>query len=476
MQGPSAPTEVITLLPDPAQVRSTVLTAESPNSELQSGSVPSGGHVRFSVLAILFFVTALNYASRATLSIAGASAASDLGLNPVTVGYAFSAFAWAYVIGQIPGGWLLDRFGSKRVYALSLLTWSVFVGLQGFVGWLPLVTAVASLFWLRFLMGLAESPAFPGNARIVAAWFPTSERGTASAVFNSAQYFATVLFAPLMGWTTNAFGWRYAFIIIGALGILHLPLWQFLVYSPREHPRLSREELDYIERGGGLVMMDSSRDQARKRNDAKWSTLRKLLGNRMLLGIYAGQYFITTLTYFFITWFPVYLIQERGLTVLKAGFIASVPAVCGFVGGILGGIISDHMLRSGYSLTAARKAPIVIGLLLSMSMIACNYVSAVWVVVCIMSLAFLGKGIGAMGWSVVSDTSPRESAGLSGGLFNSFGNIAGITTPIVIGYIVQGTRSFHGALVFVAGNAAAAILCYLVVVGEIRRVELSGPE
>jgi len=111
-------------------------------------------------------------------------------------------------------------------------------------------------------------------------------------------------------------------------------------------------------------------------------------------------------------------------------------------------------------------------MLLSVSMIACNYVDAVWVVVFIMSLAFFGKGIGALGWAVVSDTSPRQSAGLCGGVFNTFGNVAGITTPIIIGYIVQGTKSFHGALVFVAANAVGAILCYLLLVGEIKRVEL----
>jgi ACS family glucarate transporter-like MFS transporter len=106
-----------------------------------------------------------------------------------------------------------------------------------------------------------------------------------------------------------------------------------------------------------------------------------------------------------------------------------------------------------------------------MSMIVCNYVSADWLVVAMMSLAFFGKGVGALGWAVVSDTSPKEAGGLSGGLFNTFGNTAGITTPIVIGYILQATGSFAGALVFVGANAAVAIFCYLVIVGEIKRVE-----
>jgi ACS family glucarate transporter-like MFS transporter len=160
------------------------------------------------------------------------------------------------------------------------------------------------------------------------------------------------------------------------------------------------------------------------------------------------------------------------MTILKAGFVAALPAIAGFLGGILGGFISDRMIKSGFSLSAARKTPIVGGMLLSMSMIACNYVSADWIVVAVMSLAFFGKGVGALGWAVVSDTSPKQAGGLSGGLFNTFGNTAGITTPIAIGYILQATGSFSGALIFVGANAAVAILCYLFVVGEIKRVEL----
>jgi len=165
-------------------------------------------------------------------------------------------------------------------------------------------------------------------------------------------------------------------------------------------------------------------------------------------------------------------VQERGMTILKAGFVASLPAIAGFVGGIVGGWMSDRLSKAGYSLSVSRKAPIVLGMLLSMSMIACNYIETDMLVVAVMSLAFFGKGIGALGWAVVSDTSPKEAGGLSGALFNTFGNTAGITTPIVIGYIVQATGSFSGALVFVGANAAVAIACYLFIVGDIGRVTL----
>jgi len=425
-------------------------------------------HVRYLILLMLLLVTTVSFADRAAISIAGASLQDDLGIDAVTLGYIFSAFGWSYVLAQIPSGWLLDRFGSKHIYAAGIFIWSVFTLLQGFVGLMPVAWAVTSLFLLRFMSGLAGAPAFPGNACIVAEWFPTSERGTASAIFSSGQYFATALFAPLMGWMVYSLGWEYVFVSIGLLGMVLSGIWMKTIYSPKEHPRISAAELHYIEQNGGLV----NRKPSRKGDGPKWHHIKQLLTNRMLLGVYLGQYCTNTITYFFLTWFPVYLVQERGMTILKAGLIASLPAICGLVGGVLGGVISDHLLRKGYSLTLARKLPIVCGLLLSSTMVLCNYVSAEWLVVGVMTLAFFGKGLCSLGWAVVSDTSPRQIAGLSGGLFNTFANLASITTPIVIGYIIHATGSFRWALVYVSANALVAILSYLLIVGPIKRVEL----
>lgn len=194
----------------------------------------------------------------------------------------------------------------------------------------------------------------------------------------------------------------------------------------------------------------------------------------MLLGVYGGQFFITTLTYFFIQWFPGYL-EKRGMSILKVGLIAPLPALCGFIGGILGGRFSDSLLRRGSSLTFSRKAPIVFGMLLSAAMLLlCNEVQAEWMVVAVLCLAFFGKGIGALGWTVVSDTSPKEIMGLSGGLFNMFGNTAAITTAIIIGRLIKNPSGFSQALIFVGANAVAAVFCYLVIVGEIKRLDLRG--
>ena len=430
------------------------------------------GRQRYVILALIFVVTVVNYADRAIISIAAPAMSAELGLNAVSLGFIFSAFAWTYVLGQLPSGWLLDRVGTKWVYAASIFFWSIFTMLQGLTGFILGASAVAYLFVLRLMVGLAEAPSFPANSRIVTMWFPTRERGFASAVFNSGQYFAPALFTPFMAWVVFTHGWRDVFWVMGVLGVVLSLAWIRIFQAPSRSQKITQGELDYIVEGGGLPDIDEAPGETGQRS-TDWGMLIELLRNRTLIGVYIGQYSIVTITYFFLTWLPVYLVQERGFNILEAGFVAVLPALCGFIGGLTGGAVSDYILRRSGSQTLARKGPIVFGMLLSTVMVICNVVDQAWLVVALMALAFFGKGVGSLGWAVVSDTSPREAPGLSAGLFNTFGNIAGITTPIIIGFIVQASGgSFVWALVFVAGNALLCLISYLVIVGEIKRVVL----
>ena len=388
---------------------------------------------RYLILLIIFIVTAVNYADRATLSIAGTEVAKELQLSAVSMGYIFSAFGWAYLLMQIPGGWLLDKFGSKKVYSYSLFFWSLFTFLQGFVDMFPLAWAGISMFFMRFMLGFSEAPSFPANARIVAAWFPTKERGTASAIFNSAQYFSLALFSPLLGWLTFAWGWEHVFTVMGVIGFVLTGLWIKLIHNPTDHPRMTQEELKFISENGAVVDMDHKKPGSAAASGPKLHYIKQLLTNRMMLGVFFGQYFINTITWFFLTWFPIYLVQEKGM---------------------------------------ARKLPIVLGMLLASTIILCNYTDNTALVVTLMALAFFGKGFGALGWPVISDTAPKEIVGLCGGVFNVFGNVASIVTPLVIGYLVSELHSFNAALVFVGCSALMAMVCYLFVVGDIKRMEL----
>lgn len=428
-------------------------------------------HVRHLIVAMLFAASCYSYGDRLALSVASPGMEKQFSLDDLQLGLLFSGFSWAYVLAQLPSGALLDHFGAKRVYGVSIIAWTFCAALVGCTGFLPPAWVVPAIFSLRLLSGLAQSPVFPGNGRIVAAWFPVSERGRASATFNSSQYFALVTFAPLFGWLTHAYGWQSCFWFMAVFGSVLAVLWFRSVHNVTDHPKISSTEIDHIVSGGGLLHINRLAGSTSR--PITWTSIRFLLSQRMLIGIYLGQFCITTLTYFFITWFPVYLMKARHMSLLQGGLAVALPALCGSVGSLLGGTCSDLLIRSGRSLDFARKAPIIGGMLLSTTMILCSYTTSQFMVVLLMSISFFGKGFGALGWTVIADTSPRELIGINGGVFNLFGNLAGITTPLLIGLLLKKTGNYEYALLFVAGAAVMAIVSYLFVVGPIRRLELS---
>jgi D-galactonate transporter len=435
--------------------------------------------VRYEVIGLIFFVMTINLADRAAMSISGTPMSAELHLNHLQLGWIFSSFAWAYVLFQLAGGWALDRFGAKRTYTCAIFLWSFCTAGVGFAPFFGQQVASSLIFVLIFLIGMAAAPCYPANAKIVSAWFPATERGTASAIFNATQYVAAAAVTPALALLAANLGWRSVFFAMGAIGIVAGALFGLRLKAPLDHPRLTQEERELIEAGGGTLSMDDVRAgggshvcaDSTPRPGFSIGTFVHLLRNRVLLGISLAQYCISTLSFFFIMWVPVYLVQERHIPLLRAGILASIPAVCGFSGGILGGMLSDLLLRHGRSLTVARKIPIYVGMLMASSIMACNYVHADWLVVAIMALAFFGKGFGALGWAVIADTSPVNAAGLNASVFNTFSSLSGITTPIAIGFIVHTMHSFNGALVFVGVHALLAVASYALMVGTIRRVD-----
>lgn len=357
---------------------------------------------------------------------------------------------------------------------LGILLWSVMTVLMGLVSYITFV--VPALLILRFLLGVCESPVGPSAGRIIAAWFPSQERGVAGAIFNSAQYASLAIFTPLMAWLCHAFGWDHVFIVMGVIGIVIAFCWSKFFHVPTKHPGINNEEMEYLKEGGALVELDTVPSIKDERKRAGLQEIAQLFKSRMLIGIFIGQYCISAITWFFMTWFPIYLVKERGMSILQAGFMGSVPAICGLAGGILSGFFSDWLLRKTNNLSLARKVPITIGLTMSASMILCNYVGSEALVMFLMSAAFFGKGFGSLGWAVVADTAPKEIIGTTGGLFNSLGNIAGIITPVVIGYILQETNSFANALVFVGTHGIIAVCSYWFIVGKIERLKIAPRE
>jgi ACS family D-galactonate transporter-like MFS transporter len=415
---------------------------------------------RFGILALLAVGTMINYLDRSVAGIAAPSMSHELGLNPALMGVIFSAFSWTYTASQIPGGVMLDRVGTRWTYFFALTLWSIFTGLQG------LATGFISLLIMRLLIGVAEAPCFPTNSRVVAVWFPQSERARATGIYTFAEYVGLAFLSPLLFWLEQRYGWRALFGIVGTVGVVFGGIWLMRFHEPHQSKSANQAELDYIAQGGGVV------DGTQQATRFRWSDIGALLKRRSMLGICIGQFACNSTNVFFLTWFPTYLVTERHMPWLKVGLVAVLPFIAASVGTLAGGWISDAMLRRGISLNWSRKLPVIAGLLAAASIVLANYVESTATVVAILCVAYFAQGMSALAWMIVSDIAPKGLLGLSGGIFNLFANAAGIVTPLVIGLIVNATGSFGYALAFISAITLVGALSYIFVVGDIKRIEL----
>ena len=446
--------------------RTSSLTQRSTHNLVHASSQPATSsaalatarrtHARFAILALLTVGTLINYLDRTVISVAAPLLSHDLGLSAVAMGVVFSAFSWTYAAAQIPGGIVLDRIGVRLTYFLSVTIWSGFTLLQG------LTTNLWSLIACRMGLGVAEAPAFPSNSRILGTWFPQAERATATGVYSIGQYFGLAFLSPVLFWIAGTFGWRALLIIVGIAGVGFGALWYALYRDPHES-RANRAELEHIAAGGGLGQST--------RVHFRWRHIAFLLKQRQILGASIGQFASNSTLVFFLTWFPTYLATERQMGWIKVGFFTVLPFIAACVGVVSGGLCSDLLLRRTGSANVARKAPIIVGLLLASTIVIANFVTQDVVVIAIMSAAFFGQGMCNLGWTLLTDVAPKQLMGLSGGVFNLCANLAGIVTPLVVGFVVGTTGSFVWALAFIGALALAGVVSYVFVVGDVRRVE-----
>lgn len=438
-------------------IQESSIAAEAPQAEESSGKRT---RVRFMVLTFLFIVTAINYLDRTNMAVAAPAIKEELGLSPALLGLLFSGFGWTYAIMQIPGGMFLDRFGSRFTYTVSCFLWSAFTMAMG------LGRSFAALFGLRMVIGIAEAPAFPTNSRVVASWFPKDERAMATAIYTAGEYVGLAFMTPFLFWLLTQYSWHMIFFVTGAFGILFSVVWWFYYRDPKESKSVNKAELDYIKAGDGLG------DTVTKAPSIKWVHIKALFKYRQLVGIYIGQFATNSTLWFFLSWFPMYLVTEKNMPSLKVGFYAAIPYIAAFFGVLLGGFWSDMMLKKGFSLSISRKLPVITGGLCSCSIVLANYTNSPELVIAIMSFAFFAQGMAAIGWVIVGDVAPRQLVGVAGGIFNFCANLAGIVTPIAIGLIVQITNSFTGALIFMSLVALMGACSYMFIVGKIYRIEL----
>jgi MFS transporter, ACS family, D-galactonate transporter len=416
---------------------------------------------RITILVLITIGTMINYLDRTIISVAAPGLSKELGLSPALMGIAFSAFSWTYAASQIPGGILLDRIGVRLTYFLSVTLWSLCTVMQG------LVSGLASLVGARLALGIAEAPAYPCNSRVLSSWFPQHERARATGVYSVGQYAGLAFLSPVLFWITDALGWRALFIIVGLLGVAFGVVWYALYRDPGASTRVNDAELAHIAAGGGLGEHGGT-------TKFEWRHIKFLLSKRQILGASIGQFAGNSTLVFFLTWFPTYLATEREMAWIKVGFFAILPFIAASVGVVTGGVVSDYLLKRTGSANIARKLPIITGLILASTIVAANFLESDVLVIAVMSVAFFGQGMVNLGWTLLTDVAPKRLIGLTGGVFNLCANLAGIVTPLVVGFVVAATGSFEWALAFIGAVAIIGALSYIFVLGDVKRVEYSG--
>ncbi|MFY1897025.1 MFS transporter [Achromobacter xylosoxidans] len=417
---------------------------------------------RYLIMVMLFITVVINYLDRSNLSIAAPALKDEFGLDTVHEGLILSAFGWTYAAMQIPGGWLVDRVSPRVLYAAALILWSAATFFMGFAG------SFVILFVLRLAVGALEAPAYPINNRVVTTWFPEKERATAIGFYTSGQFVGLAFLTPVLAWLQHHYGWHMVFVSTGLLGIVWGVLWYLIYREPRQFRGANAAEIELIQKGGGVVDLDKRVTE--KKAPFNWNDLGLVMSQRKLWGVYLGQFCLTSTLWFFLTWFPTYLVKYRGMDFIKSGFLASVPFLAAFIGVLCSGVLSDFLVRRGATVGLARKLPIILGLLISTSMIGANFTDSTPWVIFFLAVAFFGNGLASITWSLVSALAPVRLLGLTGGVFNFVGNLSSICTPIVIGFLVS-KDSFAPAIVYVSSLALLGALSYILLVGKVERIE-----
>jgi ACS family glucarate transporter-like MFS transporter len=398
---------------------------------------------RIGVVALLTFGTFINAVDRASLSVAVPSIIKEFGIDKATMGIALSAFFWAYALGNAPGGNLADRFGTKKVLGWAAAIWSIFSTLTGFA------QNVFQIAMARLGVGLGEAPTLPTNTKIIAANFPSHERGTAVAVSLTGIRVGNAVTPLLMAFLIATWGWRSAFIITGLGSLLWCVFWYF----------------------GFRDLSDVKAKEAGTKTKLKipWKLI---LTSRPLLGLTMVKFTQDFLQWLFFTWVPGYLILERGFSVLTMGFYVSIAYAVAAIAQPLVGWTSDFLIKKGWSISRARKTVQVTLQVLSATIIITGYSDIVGIAMFFMVVAISAESIcaGHM-WTIIAEVVPPKLVGSVGGLINTIGSAAGIIAPIMTGIIVDVTGSFKLALLIGGCSILLAAVIIIFVVPELKILE-----
>ncbi len=394
--------------------------------------------LRWGVLALLVLSVCINYVDRGNLSVAGRDVSAELHIAPDRLGLLFSAFFWTYASFQILAGWAIDRYNVVRVFAAGYLIWSLATVCTGFV------TTFGALFALRLLLGMSESVAYPSYSRLVAANFPEERRGFANSLIDAGSRMGPAIGVMAGGLILSSLGWRALFFIIGGISLLWLAPWLAIA------PKL---------------------ETATERGSAFQPGFAEILGKREAWGTFFGLFAGNYAWYFLLTWLPPYLLMERHWSREMMALHGSLPYWTLAASSLVGGRLSDALIRRGASPTRVRRSFLAGGLAFSSLLVpAClsrsDTVSMALLIASCIPLGMWSSNV----WAVTQTLAGTHAAGRWTGLQNAFGNLAGVTVPWLTGVLVKQTGSFHLAFFSVAAVVCAGALAVVLLVPKVAPV------
>jgi sugar phosphate permease len=407
--------------------------------------------IQRAALAMLVAAGVINYIDRATLAVANLMIRNDLGLSIADMGYLLSAFLWAYAFSQLPTGAMVDKLWPRLLLTVGLTLWSFAQLLAG------LVQSFGQFFAARLLLGVGEAPQFPTCARVVRDWFHPRDRGLATGIFNCASSLGTAIAVPLLTFLMLSFGWRIMFMIMGLAGLAMAAVW-YVVYRNPSDVDLTAEEIAYRTHG----------DPPGERTVVTLREWRQLFRFRTTWGMILGYFGCIYLTWIYTAWLPGYLELERHMSVKFTGFAAAIPFVWGVVGGVLGGYLSDILVRRGVSPVNSRRYPATIALCGT----AASTVAAAFVASNALAIAFISASLfllyvtSTCAWALSSVAAPTNCTASIGAMQNFGGYLGGALAPTVTGLIVQHTGTFIPAMVVGAVIGVASAASYLFIVDQ----------
>lgn len=425
----------------------------------RSGSAAPLGRatsVRWRILLSVSLVIVLTYLDRLNFSIAGQYIQSEFGFDTKTMGWLLSAFLLSYSLMQIPGGWAADRWGARRMIFFAVVWWSFFTAMTGLAPHLGLArwfSVAWSFAIVRFLIGVGEAAGLPATSKIVSAWAGTSRRGVGSSFTILGMGAGGALTPVLIAWIMQRWGWRASFYALGCAGLVGAFLWRWYVTDrPEQHPSVNAAELAKITAGA------PAKNPGQQTSRAPWG---KILSSGSVWALVFGYLCQGFPIYFFHTWFFIYLVNIRGLSVGKSALFGTIPYVAIVCLAPLGGIFSDFAVAR-FGLRRGRRLAIGAGMLASAAALWLGSSAHNTLVATLLLAAGAGFNLFAAVtfWAICIDLSPEYAASVSG-LMNTAGNFGGWLCPIVTAYIAtrySWTRAIVCVSIVTLGAAVSSLL------------------